>query len=263
MCDWILFLFCINAAQVDNEPLSSLQKFCWHSWSSFSEPQWSAGARSSSAPPPFNKLYKSITDRQTLEPATPCPLVLSPPAPGLALSLSHMVLEEERSPLLLPPSWPEWTPRCEEGRGGLLVDLCTTRLTLPGESLVMSQSVCLSSCIHRSVTYCRPPGGGHRPKGGSSGWDPLFWWMYSSHWTVAIYNLISKKQNQDIHWFNCLFYPNVPHTFVTFPLGSWNSSEHLMFRSMDGAPTLSRFCLFLLFFIINRVWTWTDPGGLL
>lgn len=38
-----------------------------------------------------------------------------------------------------------------------------------------------------------PPGGGHWPKGGSSGWDPLFWWMYSSHWTAAIYNLISRK----------------------------------------------------------------------
>lgn len=79
------------------------------------------------------------------------------------------------------PSWassaapeepgPEQTQECEEG-WGRIVDLCPTCLTLLEESLVMSQSVCLSSCIHRSVTYCRPSGGGHWPKGAAVGGIP-------------------------------------------------------------------------------------------
>lgn len=36
----------------------------------------------------------------------------------------------------------------------------------------MSQSVCLSSCIHRSVTYCRPPVGGTDLKGAAVGGIP-------------------------------------------------------------------------------------------
>lgn len=80
--------------------------------------------------------------------------------------------------------------RAQGGAGGVL-DFCTC-LTLLEESLVMSQSVCLSSCIHRSVTYCRPPDGDTVPDGAAVGWDPVFWRMYSSHWTAAIYNLHLK-----------------------------------------------------------------------
>lgn len=115
----------------------------------------------------------------------------------------------------------------------------------------MSQSVCLSSCIHRSVTYCRPPGGGHGPKGAAVGGIPCSdeCIPLTGQWPFTI-----SSQKNDIHWFffSFVFFLFVfffSPTFLTrwwhfhiFP--KWQQRLQVTFRFMDGAQTLSRFCLF-------------------
>lgn len=68
-------------------------------------------------------------------------------------------------------------------------------------------------------------------RGAAVGGIPCSRWMYSSHWTAAIYNLISKnkKTYTDIFLFFFL-------TFVTFPHSSKNGSKdsHVMLKFMDG-----------------------------
>lgn len=83
--------------------------------------------------------------------------------------------------------------------------------------------------------------------------------MYSSQWTAAIYNLISKDH---IHWFLLFSTPGAPFILhpLPQPLDRWrnfhivpNGSKYsqVMFTLMDGAQTLSRFCLFaVLYFIV-------------
>lgn len=74
-----------------------------------------------------------------------------------------------------------------------------------------SRLASLSSRIHRSVTYFGPPvvvvvvvGWGALTHEGSGGWDLMFWWMYSSHWTSAILRSHLKKINYtDFSFFSC------------------------------------------------------------
>lgn len=134
--------------------------------------------------------------------------------------------------------------------GGRIVDLCPTCLSLLEESLVMSQSVCLSSCIHRSVTYCRPPGGGHWPKGAAVGGIPR------SDECIPLsgqrpFTISSQKWRTLIFLLCPTFLTHLWHFHI---VPKWQQRLQVMFKFMDGAQTLSRFCLFaVLYFIIILV----------
>lgn len=59
------------------------------------------------------------------------------------------------------------------GEGGWIMELHKTPNPALGEAREAAcLSVCLSSCIHRSVTYCRSPVGGFMMTGRQR-WDPL------------------------------------------------------------------------------------------
>jgi len=99
---------------------------------------------------PFKKLYKHVTNRLPLEPARRCPDLASPAHDG-------------RLSYLGPSGCPGGAQIGQTSREKRAGEGCRTRSNMPrppGGERVMSQSVRLSSCIHRSVTYCRPPGGG-------------------------------------------------------------------------------------------------------
>lgn len=81
----------------------------------------------------------------------------------------------------------------------------------------MSQSVCLSSCIHRSVTYCRPPGGGHGPKGAAVGGIPCSKECIplTGQWPFTISSQKKKKTTYTDFLFICLFVFFSCPTFLT------------------------------------------------
>lgn len=189
---------------------------------------------------PFNYLKKKnkrekerkhVINRLPLEPARPCPdpRPLTPPQLKFAVCPAG------------PHSDTGW---------GRIVDICPNKPNPPGgrASWRASQSACPPAFTVVWLTVGLLVG--YTDLRGSSGWI-LFWWMYSSQWTAAIYNLISKDH---IHWF-LLFSTPSPQ-----PLDHWrhfhivpNGSKYsqVMFTLMDGAQTLSRFCLFaVLYFIV-------------
>lgn len=188
---------------------------------------------------PFNNCTNAQTHRRALEPAIGHVLHVSPQAQVSSPSrLGHF-----KSPPVEPrPGTDSSVKRAGEG-----LWICPTCLTLLEESLVMSHSVCLSSCIHRSVTYCRPPGRGQQWVGSS------FWWMYSSQWTAAIYNLISKIIYTVVFFFVFLCSIFITHLLNFDIVPTWQQRLHVILRIINGAQTHSRFCLFaVVYFIIIR-----------
>lgn len=214
-----------------------------------SEPQWSAGARSSSRPttlhlyPPFKKLYncpRCQTDRP-LHLVGRNPLRLRWFCPGF--------------PLFSVPSKSEWTAKRSVGGVGVRYWWTSVQTSTSWRrALQRAPPTRPSGCIHRRVTFTvglllR----GADLKGATVGAGfSFFRWMYSSHWTAAIRTISSQKDRigrkisgsaTDVRW--------PPGLFLHNKLSSFALELH------DGSKRLkSDFLLVVfLFFFSSNGWS--------
>lgn len=78
--------------------------------------------------------------------------------------------------------------------------------------------------------------GRHWPTRGSGGWELMFWWMYSSHWTSAILQSHLKIDYTDFSFFFFLCFSSVVlRSFTKVPSFQSGSKHLVMFRIVDGA----------------------------
>lgn len=241
-----------------------------------SEPQWSAGARSSSRPttlhlyPPFKKLYNCPpcqTDRP-LHLVGRNPLRLRWFCPGF--------------PLFSVPSKSEWTAKRSVGGVGVRYWWTSVQTSTSWRrALQRAPPTRPSGCIHRRVTYCRPPAAGRWPEGGDSGCRILIFPMNvflsldGSHSNDLISKRQNRKKNQRISHRRALTSWSVPSQQIVVicaraPRRQQTPQVRLSFGCFFVFFFLKRMELrhlagfaFLLFFTVGGVWTVTQPGGLL